>query len=674
VKKINDYRVGVRLTTFLSLVIIIVIGILLLFVQNRINRLAKHDAQQISEAVVGEYGLFVEENTGDFMSIGAGLAQTAEALLNSENTSLTRDEANSILYNTMENYPDLTGVCYLFEPDQFDGRDSEYRGTAGSDETGRYVPYLFRDSQGKIEMSPLLGFDEDDFYREPKIRNAPYVTDPYEFMVDGENVLMISLMNPVRNAAGEFIGVVGCDVAIDSLDKMISSIRPFGDSSFLTLFAENGIIMGGAGGHLAGENIYDLAGVSQFTLDGISGDKDYIIESYDDFLKEEFLIYGSHFSIKGTDYTMTLQANIPTSVIYRESREVVFVVILLGIAALAAIVIVIFLFARQLSRQLKMSIDFAVELSRGNLSASIDIDQKDEVGQLASALKSMASQLERIVKDIQTASLNVDQGSQQISTTAQEMSQGASEQASSTEEVSASIEQMTSNIEQNSENAAKTEKIALKAAQDAIRGGAAVDETVSAMKLIVEKINIIDDIARNTNLLALNAAIEAARVGEAGKGFAVVASEVRKLAERSQTAATEITEMSRSSMLVAENAGKLLAQIIPDIQNTAELVQGISASSAEQSSGAQQINSAIIQLDKVVQMNASSSEELASMSEEMSSQSDQLISSIGFFSIDQKTSRKINNSKRVVKAEDKALVQTRALPAVSDDLDDFTEF
>lgn len=673
-KKINDYRIGVRLITFLSLVVFIVIGTLLLFIEHRISSLAKYDALQISEAVVGKYSLFVEQDANSVMSIAAGLAQTAETLLNSENMSLTRDEANSLLFNTMENNPQLTGLYFVFETDQFNGKDREYRNTAGSNAKGRYAPYLTRNAQGRVELTPLSGFDAEDFYKEPKRRNAPYATNPYEDEVNGEKILMISLISPIRNTVGDFIGIAGCDVAIKSLDEMISSIRPFGDSSFLTLFAENGMIMGGAGGQFTGENIKEIPGIPQITLNGIFGNEDYTVETYDDELKDDFFIYGTHFTIKGTDNTLTLQANIPQSLIYEESRAIVSVVVLLGIAALAAIIIVILLFARQLSRQLNSGIDFAMELSKGNLTASIDIDQQDEVGQLASALSSMVVQLRRIVSDVQSASMNVGRGSQQISTTAQEMSQGASEQASSTEEVSASIEQMTSNIEQNSENSNKTEKIALKAAQDAARGGAAVEETVNAMKLIVEKINIIDDIARNTNLLALNAAIEAARAGEAGKGFAVVASEVRKLAERSQTAAAEITELSRNSMTVAENAGKLLTQIVPDIKETAELVQGISAASAEQSSGAQQINSAIIQLDKVVQMNASSSEELASMSEEMSSQSDQLISAIGFFRIDQKTSQKIANSKRVVKSEDKALVQSRARPAVSDDSDDFTEF
>ncbi len=199
------------------------------------------------------------------------------------------------------------------------------------------------------------------------------------------------------------------------------------------------------------------------------------------------------------------------------------------------------------------------------------------------------------------------------------------------EEVSSFMEQMTSNIKQNSDNALQTDKISQKAAQDARKGGQAVAEAVNAMKEIANKISIIEEIARQTNLLALNAAIEAARAGEHGKGFAVVASEVRKLAERSQTAAGEIGELSSSSVEVAEKAGEMLARLVPDIQKTAELVQEITAASAEQNSGADQINKAIVQLDQVIQQNASASEEMASTSEELAGQAEQLQATIEFF-------------------------------------------
>jgi len=232
----------------------------------------------------------------------------------------------------------------------------------------------------------------------------------------------------------------------------------------------------------------------------------------------------------------------------------------------------------------------------------------------------LANSIIRILNRIEESTANVTMGVEQISTSSQTIAQGASEQASSLEEVSASVEQLSATIKQNADNASQTEKIATKSALDARDGGVAVKKTAEAMKNIFDKVFIIQDIARQTNLLSLNAAIEAARAGEHGRGFAVVANEVQKLAERSQSAAREIEDLSKESVSVSEQAGQMLDRLVPDIQKTSDLVTEIHAASTEQASGVQQINSAIQQLNTVVQTNASNSEEMASTAEELSSQ------------------------------------------------------
>jgi len=319
-------------------------------------------------------------------------------------------------------------------------------------------------------------------------------------------------------------------------------------------------------------------------------------------------------------------------------------------AAFPIAILLAFVIARGIIGPLQKGIAFAQEIAQGNLEATIDVEQKDEVGKMADALREMIEKLKTIVGDVRAASNNVASGSQELSASSEEMSQGATEQAAAAEEASSSMEEMAANIKQNADNAMQTEKIALKSSQDAQGGGKAVEETVKAMKDIAEKISIIEEIARQTNLLALNAAIEAARAGEHGKGFAVVASEVRKLAERSQSAAAEISDLSSSSVEVAETAGEMLAKMVPDIQRTAELVQEIAAASKEQDTGADQVNKAIQQLDQVIQQNAAAAEEMASTSEELNAQAAQLQDTISFFKLDSAGAKQLNSPKAPPKA------------------------
>lgn len=218
-----------------------------------------------------------------------------------------------------------------------------------------------------------------------------------------------------------------------------------------------------------------------------------------------------------------------------------------------------------------------------------------------------------------------------MSTTAQTVSQGSTEQASAAEEISASMEQMSASISQNTSNAQRTEKIAEEATKKIREGGEKVWVVLNAIKEIADKITIIGDIAYQTNILSLNAAVEAARAGEHGRGFAVVADEVKKLAEHSQVASTEIDKVSKSGVNLAEQAGQLFSQIVPQIENTLKLVQEITASSLEQNSGAEQVNDAVQQFNQVIQQNAASAEEMATSSQELASQALHLKDIIGFF-------------------------------------------
>jgi methyl-accepting chemotaxis protein len=317
-----------------------------------------------------------------------------------------------------------------------------------------------------------------------------------------------------------------------------------------------------------------------------------------------------------------------TTILYESSRSGMLLSLIL---AIILSVLIVYWIVNSISKSLNEAKSTIKKVADGDLTQEIRNDTKDEIGELMEQIGQMVDRLKEIIGHVSNASEQIAAASEQMSSSSQSLSHAATEQASSAEEVSASMEEMMANILQNTENAQQTEKIAIKAAEDIQKGSTAVDKTVSTMKQIAGKINIIEEIARQTNLLALNAAVEAARAGEHGKGFAVVAAEVRKLAERSQTAANEITSLSAESVVIAEQSGKLLSEIVPDIQKTARLVQEISAASIEQNAGADQINNAIQQLNQIIQQNAATSEEMAAGSEELSGQADHLTERIGYF-------------------------------------------
>lgn len=312
------------------------------------------------------------------------------------------------------------------------------------------------------------------------------------------------------------------------------------------------------------------------------------------------------------------------------------------------------------TRGLARAVDLANQIAEGDLTQLAEINGRDEIAELLAAQNAMVTRLREVVAEVSEAAGGVTEGSGQIAATSEEMAQGAAEQSASTEEVTAAVEEMSANIKQTAENATETERIALKSATDARESGRVVADAVTAMQTIAERILIVQEIARQTDLLALNAAVEAARAGEHGRGFAVVAAEVRKLAERSQTAATEISSLSTATVRTAANAGTMLEALVPDIEDTARLVTEIATAARELATGSLQISMSMQQLDKVTQENAAAAEEMSSSATELAAQAETLTESVGYF---RTTAAQANAAKSVASPSPAAAQQVLRLPS-----------
>ena len=497
-------------------------------------------------------------------------------------------------------------------------------------------PELMEISVRNMKMDGNLDIVTDAVYTTEDLKdeswswfNTPWekgedISDPYDW--EGYDSKISSFTKAIY-VEGVKVGVVGSDMIIGELNNLLLQESFMEEGHYALLNSNLEFLVHPAHSGESWQNVYPED--SQLTSEIL------LNEAQDSGV---FLAGKQKFGFSRLENGWIILAVPNMKELNRDLKNLSFVFILITVIAVFLITIMSLLLARGIARPLSLVSGYLQVLAEGDFTKDLEskvLKRKDELGDLGRSSSVMLEKLSEVISGVFSSSVNVESGSSQLSGASIQLSDGANVQASSTEEISSSMEQLMSNITQNMDNAKKTETRVRQVNEDAEASGVAVRKAVESINIIADKIKIIDEIARNTNLLALNAAIEAARAGESGKGFAVVASEVGKLAVNSQKAAGEITEISMECVTDANKAGELIEKIIPEIEKATILVEEISSASVEQTSGAEHVNTAIQQLDQIIQQNASASEEVASMSEELNGQAVILKDTISFFKIDE---------------------------------------
>ena len=628
------YSLKFKLITYILGVATLIYCLTIAYTSYRLKNIAYTDAIEIVKGSNREFRNKISEELNVMMES----ARTMRNVFNDHRKydAVARDEFfDRILSGNLENNPHFLSVGLYWEKRALDAKYTK--------KNGRIRNICYRvNNQIKFQKEEVDTTNNEikGIYYDIREKNQISIIDPYYDMVSGElnGVLMTSLLVPIQDSKGKFEGLVGIDIALAQMNKLIAHVNPLKESKSY-IIGGNRMIVAHTDQTLTGGKFYsNLANdsiVYKKEIDKTSSSSSSNSFTYLNSAKnEEYFVSLETISIGDQPTNWIIGIEVPTRIILAEAKSVLIQTIFAAVAGLLLLFLIIYFIAIRITNPIIKGVNFARTIASGNINTTISINQNDEIGDLAESLSLMAAKLTTTISNIIECSDAITKRSTELLDSSVELAEGANNQASSSEEISTSMEQMLYRNQQNTKNAQETESIAIKAAHGIQSGNEATKALIESMENIARKITIVGDIAKQTNLLAINAAIEASRYGIQGKGFGVVAAEIKKLAENSQQAAKEINQLSAIGLFQAKEAGDKLAEIIPDIELTADLVRQIVTSNNKQKINFEEINSGIQQLNIVTQQNAESSFELSQNSNNISKEAENLKKLISYFKID----------------------------------------
>ncbi|MCK9208095.1 MAG: methyl-accepting chemotaxis protein [Salinivirgaceae bacterium] len=612
--------------------VIVLNATILLIIGLRASKDDKESGFELAMTKSQEVALDIEKYMDQAILTAKGLSGTFTVY---KDNQVDRINISNLLKELLVKNDNFLAFWAMWEPNSYDGLDQKfveddlYKSASGT------IDFTFYKSNGEVYPEPgTLDQYQEDYYTLPKESKKLVVMDPYMYSYTGneaDNVYETTVAMPIFDK-GSFIGVVGIDIELKMLNTIISG-RKIYETGFAAIISDQLQIAAHPDKEYSQKKLDEVFKTDLNKIsDAIKNGKQLFWTGKSEKTGQEVIRCFSPVKLGDSDTLWSVMVEIPMEEVSAKAQEIVLLTLLIGVIGLIVLSIILYLIAVNITRPIIKSMEFSKKISEGDLSATLDIrTHEDEIGELVASLNKMSIQIKNIVDNIIENADSILTSSMELSNASQQLSQGANEQAAAVEEVSASMEQMASNISQNDDNS----KAANIKSTNSLKGISEVSKStmkvVEASRTISGKIKIVNDIAFQTNILALNAAVEAARAGEHGKGFAIVAAEVRKLAERSKTAADEIVALAYESLTLAETTGQFMMQVVPDLEKATDLVNEITAATNEQASGASQVNGAIQQLNSVAQMNAASSEELAGNAQELSVRAQELKELVAFF-------------------------------------------